>query len=299
MHLSMSKELTLEFYHLRSFVAVAQTGNLTQAAKRLYTTPPAISAHIKALEEELATPLFIRSNKGMSLTQKGQLLLKKAQKTLDSAVDLVNLAADNQHEIIGTFHLGINLTAKQIQLSQLAQNVQENCPGISLEIHPLSTGKIIDDIRNQQLSGGYIFGNIPDDLTGITVMEQRVTTIAPLEFDVSKILTQTDLRHHPWIMMGDYCPFDEFLKAQLGRSVPSVMISTDDGTRLSLVQSGLGLSFLDVENAIIAEEEQKVQIIPTLDFTTNLHFVIAKSSENEPLMKALMQEIRVLWDIAL
>jgi DNA-binding transcriptional LysR family regulator len=80
----------LEFYHLRSFVAVAQTGNLTQAAKRLYTTPPAISAHIKTLEEELATPLFLRSNKGMTLTDKGELLLEKAQLTLDSALDLVN-----------------------------------------------------------------------------------------------------------------------------------------------------------------------------------------------------------------
>jgi len=106
----------LEFYHLRSFVAVAQTGNLTQAAKRLYTTPPAISAHIKSLEDELSTPLFIRSSKGMALTDKGQLLLKKAQITLDSALDLVNLAANNQHEIMGTFQLGINLTAKQIKL---------------------------------------------------------------------------------------------------------------------------------------------------------------------------------------
>ncbi|SGZ10696.1 Probable transcriptional regulator, LysR family [Moritella viscosa] len=50
----------MEFYHLRSFVAVAQTGNLTQAAKRLYTTPPAISAHIKTLEEEpLRLYLFV------------------------------------------------------------------------------------------------------------------------------------------------------------------------------------------------------------------------------------------------
>ena len=93
----------MEFYHLRSFVAVAQTGNLTQAAKRLYTTPPAISAHIKSLEDELSTPLFIRSSKGMALTDKGQLLLKKAQITLDSALDLVNLAANNQHEM-NQFH---------------------------------------------------------------------------------------------------------------------------------------------------------------------------------------------------
>ena len=289
----------MEFYHLRSFVAVAQTGNLTQAAKRLYTTPPAISAHIKTLEEELSTPLFIRSSKGMSLTDKGQLLLKKAQLTLDSAVDLVNLAADNQHEIIGTFHLGINLTAKQLKLPELAKNLQENCPGISLDIHQQSTGKIINEIREQQLSGGYIFGDIPDDFIGVAVMEQHITTVAPLVFDCSKILTQADLRFHQWIMMGDYCPFDNFLKEKLGNDIPSVIKTSDDGTRLELVKSGLGLSFLEKEEAILAEKNKKIQIISTLDFPTTLHFVVAKSRANEPLIKTLMQEIRILWRLKL
>ncbi|WP_413699531.1 hypothetical protein ACLKMH_19085 [Psychromonas sp. KJ10-10] len=80
------------------------------------------------LEEELATPLFIRSNKGMKLTEKGQLLLKKAQVTLDSAIDLVNLAAQQQHEIMGTFHLGINLSAKQVKLSALAKEPATKLP---------------------------------------------------------------------------------------------------------------------------------------------------------------------------
>ncbi|NQZ90505.1 MAG: LysR family transcriptional regulator [Colwellia sp.] len=289
----------MEFYHLRSFVAVAETGNLTQAAKRLYTTPPAISAHIKALEEELSTPLFIRSNKGMSLTDKGQLLLKKAQLTLDSAVDLVNLAADNQHEVMGTFHLGINLSAEKMKLPELATNLQENCPGISLDIHLQSSGKIINEIRDLQLSGGYIFGHVPDDFIGIAVMEQTITTVAPLTFDDSKILTQADLRLHQWIMMGDYCPFDNLLKEKLGKDIPSVMKTSDDGTRLTLVKKGLGLSFLEKEEALRAERNKQLKIISTLDFNTILHFVIAKNRANEPLIKALMQEIRVLWAIEL
>lgn len=289
----------MEFYHLRSFVAVAQTGNLTQAAKRLYTTPPAISAHIKTLEEELSTPLFIRSSKGMSLTDKGQLLLKKAQLTLDSAVDLVNLAADSQHEIMGIFHLGLNLPAKQMKLPELAQNLQDNCPGISLDIHHQSTGKTINKIRDHQLSGGYIFGDIPDDFIGFAVMEQSITTIAPFDFDCSKILTQADLRLSQWIMMGDYCPFDDFLKNKLGKDIPSVMKTSDDGTRLTLVKNGLGLSFLEKEEAVLAEKNEQVKIISALDFSTTLHFVVAKNRVNEPLIKALTQEIRVLWAIEL
>jgi len=289
----------LEFYHLRSFVAVAQTGNLTQAAKRLYTTPPAISAHIKTLEEELSTPLFIRSSKGMSLTDKGQLLLIKAQITLDSAVDLVNFAANNQHEIIGTFRLAINLTAEQVKLTKLVENLQENCPGISLDIHTQSTGKTIDDIREKQLDGGYIFGDIPDDFIGVAVMEQQITTVAPLTFDCSKILTQKDLSTHQWIMMGDYCPFDIYLKDKLGNNLPSILKSSDDGTRLALVRSGLGLSFLEIEEALLAEKSNQIQRIASLDFPATLHFIIAKNRANEPVISALMQEVRVLWQLEL
>ncbi|MFT5807661.1 MAG: DNA-binding transcriptional LysR family regulator [Moritella dasanensis] len=289
----------MEFYHLRSFVAVAQTGNLTQAAKRLYTTPPAISAHIKTLEEELSTPLFIRSSKGMSLTDKGQLLLVKAQATLDSAVDLVNLAAHNQHEIIGTFRLGINLTAKQIKLAELVGNLQENGPGISLDIQQQSTGKTINEIREHQLDGGYIFGDIPDDFIGVAVMDQLITTVAPMAFDCSKILTQADLSSHPWIMMGNYCPFDNFLKGILGDDIPSVLKTSDDGTRLALVKSGLGLSFLEIEEALRAERDNKVQIISVIDFPATLHFVIAKNRSYEPVISTLMQEIRMLWRLKL
>ncbi|GAA6173630.1 LysR family transcriptional regulator [Colwellia sp. KU-HH00111] len=287
----------MEFYHLRSFVAVAQTGNLTQAAKRLYTTPPAISAHIKTLEEELSTLLFIRSSKGISLTEKGEILLSKAQNTLDSAVDIVNLAADNQYEIMGTFHLAINLTAEQLKLTELAKNLQENCPGISLDIHQQSTGKTINEIREHQICGGYIFGDIPKDFIAIKVMEQTITTIAPITFDSSKILSVSDLCLHQWVMMSDYCPFDIFLKEQLGSDVLSVTKTSDDGTRLELVKNGLGLSFLEKEEAIIAENNKQVNVLPFLDFTTSLHFVIAKSRVNEPLIKALMQEIKILWNI--
>jgi DNA-binding transcriptional LysR family regulator len=287
----------VEFYHLRSFVGVAQTGNLTQAAKRLYTTPPAISAHIKSLEEELATPLFVRSSKGMALTEKGQFLLIKAQVILDSAVDLVNLAADNQHEIMGTFSLGNNLSVEQIKLSELAINIQENCPGISLSIHQQSSGKTLQDIRSQQLDGGYIFGDIPDDFIGVTVQQQQITTIAPLTFDVSKILTASDFSQQAWIMMGEYCPFDDMLKSKLGNNITSVLKSSDDGTRLALVKGNFGLSFITVDEARVAEKSKTVQIISTFDFSTPLHFVIAKSRVKEPVIKALLQEIRILWQL--
>jgi len=76
-------------------------------------------------------------------------------------------------------------------------------------------------------------------------MEQQITTVAPITFDNSKILTQADFRTQQWIMMADYSPFDTLLKTKLGNDIPSLLKTSDDGTRLALVNSGLGLSFLE------------------------------------------------------
>ena len=217
------------------------------------------------------------------------------RQTLDSAVDLVNLAADNQHEIIGTFRLGNNLSVEQVKLTELAENLQENCPGISLSIRQQSSGEILNDILSQQLDGGYVFGEIPDDFISVIATEQTITTIAPLSFDISQAPTVSELAQQPWIMMGDYCPFDELLKTKLGKNIASVLKSSDDGTRLQLVKKCFGLSFITLEEARLAEKDKMVQVIPTLNFTTPLYFVIAKNRASDPVVKALLQEIRILW----
>ncbi len=67
----------MELYQLRTFVIVAEEENLTRAAKRLYMTPPSVSAHIKTLEEELNVQLFERTPKGMEITEQGKLLKAK------------------------------------------------------------------------------------------------------------------------------------------------------------------------------------------------------------------------------
>ncbi len=287
----------MEFYHLRSFVVVANTGNLTLAAKQLCTTPPAISAHIKSLEDELKTPLFVRSSKGMALTEKGELLLSKAQNTLDSMLDMVNLAAENQNEIIGNFTVGINQTTAQLKVAELLTNLSENCQGISLQINNMTSGKIIEGIQNSSLDGGYIYGEVPSDFIGITVKQQSITTIAPVEFDVDTTDLNSKLAALPWITMGADCPFDQLLKQKLGSGIKSVAKTSDDGTRIELVKSGLGLSFCETDLAL--NQKQAVKILPQLDFDTELHFVVAKQRADEPVIKALLQEMRILWNITL
>ena len=58
----------MDFKQLRSFVTVADCGSFTQAAVRLYTSQPTVSAHIRQLEDELHETLFLRTTKSLAIT---------------------------------------------------------------------------------------------------------------------------------------------------------------------------------------------------------------------------------------
>src|SRR5260370_20757109 len=75
----------MELYQLRSFTAVAELGHLTRAAEKLHVSQPAMSAQIKALEDELGVALFERVPTGMILTAAGRPLLPQAAKVLAAA----------------------------------------------------------------------------------------------------------------------------------------------------------------------------------------------------------------------
>ena len=82
----------MEIHQLKTFVAVAREGSITRASERLYLSQPAVSAHIKAIEDTLGLTLFARTPRGMALTGDGERLLAKAEQTLGAHRELVEEA---------------------------------------------------------------------------------------------------------------------------------------------------------------------------------------------------------------
>jgi len=109
----------MELYQLRTFVAVAEEAHLTRAAERLFISQPAVSAHIKALEEELGVALFTRSARGMRLTREGQALRPQAEAALKSVGELLNQARSLRENLSGDLKIALNTDPDLLRVHRL------------------------------------------------------------------------------------------------------------------------------------------------------------------------------------
>ncbi len=124
----------MELYQLEYFVAVAQEGSFTRAARRCLVTQPTLSQQIQKLERELGQPLFQRLGRRVELTEAGRVLYEKAQ-------HILQLAQQAQHEVeevsgqgMGRVIVGAIPTMAPYLLPELVQRFQQEYPQAELAI---------------------------------------------------------------------------------------------------------------------------------------------------------------------
>lgn len=143
----------MELRHLRYFVAVAEAGNLSRAAEKLFIAQPPLSLQIRQFEDEVGEPLFSRHPKGMKLTPAGEALLPNARDLLDRAAGLVEAARRAPGS--GTLTLGFVPSASSTVVPGLVRRLRATQPGIELRLT-----EMISDEQHEALVAGRIDGGI-------------------------------------------------------------------------------------------------------------------------------------------
>ncbi len=281
----------MELHHLRTFVVVAEEQNVTRAAKRLYMTPPTVSSHIKALEDELNVQLFQRTSRGMVLTEKGQLLRDKAAQTLWAAQDLVNHATTLQGELMGPVRIGLNSSAEFLHIPALVQQLAQEAPGIDVRLTASTTGKILEALQANALDAGYVFGPVSAEFHAVALGDVEVVVAAPAAWAAE--CEQADwatLASRPWICSDYYCPFqtllDETMEAR-GLMYTRVVESDHDQTKAQLVAAGVGLALLTRAEANELAEGNSAEVVGPPALTTPLSFVTLADRAEEPLLRVV------------
>ena len=290
----------MELNHLQTFIVVAEEKSITGAAQRLFTTPSSISVHIKHLEEELGVQLFVRSPRGMQITEKGQVLLDKAHDTLQSVRDLVNQATEMQAHIMGHISIGINATLSRLRIPQLLQKLSQDCPGITPQLKHLDTGQILEQIQQEKLALGFIYGDV-DDARLLVEHLSPVQLVVAIPSAWSETLSNSeweDLAQFPWICSTHYCPFQTLIDKQFSAqdlNYQSVVSTNDDRSKAQLVAEGLGLSLLEISEAQALAAQNKISIWDKQSFSSDLSLVCLSYRQYDPLIEAVLQRIKQIW----
>lgn len=131
----------LDWTLLRSFLAVAEAGSLSAAAKVLGLTQPTLGRHVAELEAQLAAPLFTRVPRGLQPTEAALALIPAAQDMRAAAARLALAAAGHQETLAGTVRLTASRVVSHFLLPPMLARLRAAEPGIEVELVPSDTSE--------------------------------------------------------------------------------------------------------------------------------------------------------------
>ena len=292
----------MELYHLRSFVTVAEEGRLTQAARRLFTSQPAVSAHIKALEEELGLTLFTRTPKGMELTAEGRAIKVYAEQCLTDVDELFNEGKRLKSDVIGKMKIGLNTEPDVLRTGELFAVMSANYPSLEFHLHQRNSWEILNELRSGQLDAGYVFGEIPSqDITAIPLKSCHLCVVGPLRWkqELEKAALE-ELASFPWVWVPQLCPFHALAESlfQEHSLLPNKVVTADqEATLKNLVVSGVGFSFMIEDEALAEAQKGRLVIRQQERLPIELFFSYLRKRGQDPAIQAIQRGISQVWGL--
>ena len=280
-------------HQLKTFVAVAREGSITRASERLYLSQPAVSAHIKAIEETLGIILFERTARGMVLTNDGQRLLAKAEQTLGSHRELVEEATRIKGRLTGKLRIGGGSNSNTELVGRLLMGLAERCPEVEVIVQHGTSFDTLEGIRNGSLDAGFYNepGEPEADLATIEAARFAIYLAAPRGLvTTSEPPDWQDLGDIPWIYptCGPSCcghAAENLFRRYQFRPQRTISIDRESVTR-TLVAGGVGVGLLHEDTARQAQDKGEVDLICEAHESVRILFAYLASREKDPLLSA-------------
>lgn len=261
--------MNINYEYYKIFYYVAKYKSFTLAANILMSNQPNVSRAISNLEGELGCRLFVRSNRGVTLTPEGQRLYSRvsvALRQLLAAEQELTGAMSLQHGIVS---VGVNETALHTVFLPLLKPFHQQYPGIRIHLSSVTTPQAISELKN----GSVDFALVTTP-TGITrplreypIMQfHEILTAGPRFAHLAeKTFDLEQLQDYPLILLNSQTSAREFyrdffLEHNLTPH-PEIEATTTDQI-LPMLKNDLGLGFLPDALAREALEKQEIFQIP-------------------------------------
>lgn len=168
----------MELRHLRYFVALAEELHFGKAAEKLHIAQPPLSQQIRQLEKELGFELFHRTKRNVQLTEAGQVFLGEVQQILKQLQQAIETGRQTNRGEIGQLVVGFVSTAAYNILPIILKKFRSHVPGVSLELHELTTDQQLEWLREGRMDVGFIRPPVEDNTFSWEIIFQESLIVA-------------------------------------------------------------------------------------------------------------------------
>ena len=243
--------IDLELYKV--FYVVAKNKHMTKASEELHISQPAISQSIKKLENQLGGTLFLRSNKGMELTEEGKMFYEYVK----GALELINNA---EHEFTsfkdlskGEIKIGCSTTLTKLILMDALKEFHKNYPNININITNDLTSNLLNSLKLGKLDF-VIFNesNIKESNLNLEVIKKiKQGFIYNPDYFKDNINTFEELNNYPLILQKKESNsrklLDSILKDHNVELIPKMeVVSQELITEFTNIGLGIGFTIIDL-----------------------------------------------------
>ena len=288
----------MDLTQLRSFVTVAKLGHLTRAAEAVHLSQPAISGQIKALERDFGVTLFDRTPSGMALTPAGKRLLGYAEAVIGGVQSLRQVALELSEQISGRLRLGTVLDPALLKVGDLIARTFERHPAVELDLHQVLSNDALERVRTGELDASFYFGELPDDLAGLSLREMTYRVLIPTALAAETTAEWSSIAAQPWIVTPERSSHRQLVLALFaahGSTLSPTIEADNESVITNLVESGVGLSLVRDEIARQSAQDGRALIWPGTSMRTELWLVHAADRRADPLIVAILDILREIW----
>jgi LysR family transcriptional regulator, hydrogen peroxide-inducible genes activator len=241
---------------LKYIVAVARERHFGRAAEACFVSQPTLSVAIKKLEEELGTQIFERRTNEVTTTPAGERIVSQAQRVLDEAGRIKEIARQGKDPLVGPLRLGVIYTIGPYLLPSLVRQLLKDAPQMPLLLTENFTVKLLELLKNGEVDVAIMALPLPE--TGLQLQaaydEAFIVAVPRLHpWAKRKAIPSEDLKKETMLLLGSgHCFRDHVLEVcpELSRFSSSAegIQKTFEGSSLEtirhMVGSGLGVTVL-------------------------------------------------------
>lgn len=290
----------MEIYQVRAFVTASKLGSITRAAEALHVTQPAVTAQIKALEEELGVTLFDRRPGRIQVTRAGEALLPAAQRLMDAASHLQSHARELQGEITGSFLLGTAADPESLRLGSWLNAMVRALPLLEIKTKDGLAEELREQVATGLMQGAFYIGpHQPRETAGLPLQTLHYRVVAPAALRERMLRAGwRDLAALPWIGAPAQHHAQTLLRdlfARQGLTHTQVVEVDATASPLGLVRAGVGLALVREELALPASEQGELVVWPHARVGAQLSFIHPRAAEHDPATVAALSALRSVW----